>query len=98
MFVPHDVPASLPPVHDLEGNCEAIARSGGLSKREREILLFMARGYSPAYIAKKLFLSDSTVRTHIKSVYRKLGVHSREELLQMVERPQNTEAPASPAR
>lgn len=34
------------------------------------MLLFLGRGYSPAYVAKKMFLSDSTVRSHIKSIYK----------------------------
>ena len=51
----------------------------------REVLLFLGRGYSPAYVAKKMFLSDSTVRSHIKSIYKKLDIHSREDLLQLIE-------------
>ena len=53
--------------------------------REREVLLFLGRGYSPAYVAKKMFLSDTTVRSHIKSIYKKLDIHSREDLLQLIE-------------
>jgi DNA-binding CsgD family transcriptional regulator len=49
------------------------------------VLLFLGRGYSPAYVAKKMFLSDSTVRSHIKSIYKKLDIHSREDLLQLIE-------------
>lgn len=70
---------------DLETCCNRVADKGGLSKREREVLLFLGRGYSPAYVAKKMFLSDSTVRSHIKSIYKKLDIHSREDLLQLIE-------------
>ena len=49
------------------------------------MLLFLGRGYSPAYVAKKMFLSDSTVRSHIKSIYKKLDIRSREDLLQLIE-------------
>ena len=70
---------------DLETCCNRVADKGGLSKREREVLLFLGRGYSPAYVAKKMFLSDSTVRSHIKSIYKKLDIPSREDLLQLIE-------------
>lgn len=70
---------------DLETCCNRVADKGGPSKREREVLLFLGRGYSPAYVAKKMFLSDSTVRSHIKSIYKKLDIHSREDLLQLIE-------------
>ena len=85
IFAPSEQPASRSLHEDLESRCDTVATAGALSKRESEIMLFMGRGYSPAYIAKKLFLSDSTVRTHIKSIYRKLGIHSREDLLQLID-------------
>jgi DNA-binding CsgD family transcriptional regulator len=73
-------------VHEvLEIRCETLAQNYGLSQRESVIMSFIGRGYSPAFIAKKLFLSDSTVRTHVKSIYRKLNVHSRQELLVLVD-------------
>ena len=52
--------------------------------RERGALVPRAR-LLPAYVAKKMFLSDSTVRSHIKSIYKKLDIHSREDLLQLIE-------------
>ena len=52
-----------------------------LSKREREILVFLARGGSAAAIAASLGISPSTVRNHLKSVYRKLGVRSQVALV-----------------
>ena len=52
-----------------------------LSPRETEVLVYLAQGYNSPYIAKALFISDSTVRTHMKGIYRKVGVNSRMELL-----------------
>jgi DNA-binding CsgD family transcriptional regulator len=86
MFVPSKAPTSHAPMDGLETRCEELAQAGSLSKRESEIMLFMGRGYSPAFIAKKLFLSDSTVRSHVKNIYRKLNVNSREDLLQLIDR------------
>jgi DNA-binding NarL/FixJ family response regulator len=52
---------------------------GGLSEREREVLLFIAKGFTVGEIATMLHLSAHTVATHVKHIYRKLAVHSRTE-------------------
>jgi len=52
-----------------------------LTPREREVLAALARGASTAEIAAELFLSAHTVRDHIKTVFEKLGVSSRSELV-----------------
>jgi DNA-binding CsgD family transcriptional regulator len=52
----------------------------GLSPREQEILLLLARGDSDARIARTLFISPSTVRNHLHNMRNKLGLSSREEL------------------
>ncbi len=52
---------------------------GGLSEREREVLLFIAKGFTVGEIANMLHLSAHTVATHVKHIYRKLVVHSRIE-------------------
>jgi DNA-binding CsgD family transcriptional regulator len=85
MFIPAKDETSSAPGENLEGRCEQLSLSCGLSPRESEIMLFIGRGYSPAFIAKKLFLSDSTVRSHVKNIYRKLNVNSREDLLQLID-------------
>ncbi len=64
--------------------CDDLATSHGLSPRETEILGYLGRGHGVVFIAKTLVISESTVRTHVKSIYKKLGVNSREELLGMV--------------
>lgn len=52
---------------------------GGLSKREEEILSYLAKGYFYKEIAGKLFISVETVRTHIRNIYEKLQVRTRTE-------------------
>lgn len=50
-----------------------------LTPREREILTLLAEGQSNKMIARNLDISDGTVKLHVKSILRKLGVHSRVE-------------------
>lgn len=60
-------------------------REYGLSAREGEILGYLARGRSQPYIQEALYLSKSTVSTHVKHIYRKMDVHSKQELLNALE-------------
>ena len=64
--------------------CEVLARRYDLSAREREVMELVARGNSARWIAESLCVSTSTVQTHSKSIYRKLGIHSKQELIQLV--------------
>jgi predicted ATPase len=56
-------------------------RPGGLTSRELEVLQLVATGCSNAAIAERLVVSNATVRAHLVSVYRKLGVGSRTEAM-----------------
>ncbi len=57
----------------------------GLSARETEVAELIARGNSVARIAEMLVVSENTVRTHSKRIYTKLGIHKRQELIELVE-------------
>lgn len=63
---------------------EAIATV--LSARELEVLLLLDRHLDTHDIAKRLFVSEHTVRSHVKSLLRKLNVSSRKEALEALER------------
>ena len=52
-----------------------------LTNREKEVLAFWLQGRRATWIAQKLYISDNTVRAHVKHIYQKLGVHTREELI-----------------
>lgn len=64
---------------------ESIADEHGLSPRERDVFRELAMGYSANAVAENLQLSPHTVRGHAANVYAKLGVHSRSELMRMVD-------------
>jgi len=49
------------------------------SHRERQVLAFVAKGLTNAQIADELFLSESTVKSHLSSAFDKFGVRSRKE-------------------
>jgi two-component system nitrate/nitrite response regulator NarL len=56
--------------------------SNRLSARELEVLLLLDEHLATDEIAKRLFISEHTVRSHVKSLLRKLGVSSRREALE----------------
>jgi len=58
---------------------EALQRISRLTRREREVLAFLAAGRDNDGIAQALVISPETARTHIQNVLGKLGVHSRLE-------------------
>jgi DNA-binding NarL/FixJ family response regulator len=55
-----------------------------LTVRQREILQLVAQGLSNAQIAKSLFLSESTVKQHLRATYKVLGVSDRKEAARLI--------------
>lgn len=70
----------------LQQHARAVAEKYGLSAREQDVLMLLLRGRNKAYISKTLYISDNTTLTHMKHIYRKMGVHSHQELLDLIER------------
>ncbi|MEA5019097.1 MAG: LuxR C-terminal-related transcriptional regulator [Gordonibacter sp.] len=65
--------------------CETVANTYLLSSRETEVMFFLAKGHNSAYIQEKLYISEGTAKTHIRHIYRKLDVHTQQELMRLVE-------------
>lgn len=64
--------------------CSDIAREYGLTPRESEVLGFLAIGRNAAFIAQALWISPLTAKTHIANIYRKLDIHSMQELFDLL--------------
>ena len=65
--------------------CLALANMCLLSRRETEVLFLLAKGYNTKMIQEQLFISAGTANTHMRHVYRKLDVHSQQDLIRMVD-------------
>jgi len=56
------------------------ARSDGLTQREREVALLVADGLRSREVAERLTIAPQTVKSHLKTIFDKLGVRNRVEL------------------
>lgn len=63
----------------------AVAKQFGLSKRETEVFALLAKGRNAEYVEKQLYISDHTARSHIYRIYKKMDIHSQQELLDVLE-------------
>lgn len=72
-------------IDSIAATCSALAAEHGLTTREGEVLIQLARGYNCRSIAEMLTISEATVKSHSLKVYRKLGVHSQQEVIALVQ-------------
>ena len=70
-------------LHDL-------AQLRGLTEREEQIALLTAKGRTRKYVSRSLFLSENTVRNHIRNIYQKLDVHTKQEFIDLIESHRDT--------
>lgn len=70
---------------DDHGHLDRFADAYGLTNRERDIFALFAEGRSAPYIAEMLVLSENTVKTHLRHIYTKCGLHNRQDLLDAIE-------------
>jgi DNA-binding CsgD family transcriptional regulator len=67
-----------------KASCAAICAAYGLSPRESQVLELVVQGRNEPYICDRLCVSRATVKTHVNHIYKKVGVASRQELLDCV--------------
>ena len=69
----------------IEARCKTVAESHALTPREAEMLVLLSRGHSYGFIAESVYISEATVRTHARNIYRKIGISSQEDLLNYID-------------
>lgn len=77
---PDDAPLSE------EAVFEQIAEDFSLTRREAELLPFIARGRSARVIADALFVSENTIRTHTRRILEKTDLHSKQQVIDLIEK------------
>ena len=68
-----------------EAAVQELALRYGLSAREQDVLVLLVKGRTIAHAASKLNISFNTAKSHIRNVYAKAGVHSKQELQSLIE-------------
>ena len=88
-----DLPASTDEEHRMGAwrqNINDFAHHYELTARQTEVLMLLAKGYSTSKIEEMLVVSNHTVKAHVYSIYQKTDVHSRQELIELIEKyPEN---------
>ncbi len=65
---------------ELAARCAWAARAFDLTRREEDVLMLLASGRTASEVAGELVVSSNTVKTHIRNLYRKLGINRRGDL------------------
>jgi DNA-binding NarL/FixJ family response regulator len=87
---PFDLPAAIRQIVDgsvihrpldARDGAAPVSRSAGLSDKEVAVLVELCHGRTNKQIAAQLWLSEQTVKFHLRNIYRKLGIKSRTEAL-----------------
>lgn len=80
--------AASPNVPDgYAARCAALGERFGLSPRETEIMGYLVRGRDLPFIRDALYISRNTINTHVRHIYGKMGIHSKQELIDLFEQP-----------
>ncbi len=72
------------PNPDPDAALKTLAHTWGLTEREAEVFSLLAKGRTQPWVAESLGISESTVNSHVRHIYGKAGVNSRQELLDLV--------------
>lgn len=77
--------SSIPKRDSWDERCAQVAEKYSLSPRQAEVLGLLSKGRNTVYIQEKLVISHYTAKAHIYNIYQKIGIHSRQELLNLIE-------------
>jgi DNA-binding CsgD family transcriptional regulator len=84
LLVPEDEPLAGQGIWSKR--VKALSAKFGLSQKETEVLFLLAKGRNAEYIQNELVVSRHTAKAHIYHIYQKTGVHSRQDLINMLEK------------
>lgn len=70
---------------DLTAATTRLANQASLSPREAEVFALLARGRTRSYIGNELTIGEETVTSHVKSIYRKMGLHSQQDAIDLLD-------------
>ena len=76
--------ANLEPKSDRITRCKELSNEYGLTQREREVLILLSEGRSVPFIAGELGVAPSTITFHVRHIYDKLGVRSKNAIIDLV--------------
>lgn len=82
---PQKAPIAEPAGTSPSSPIDALCADHKLSPRETEVFALFVRGHSAKFIAEELVVSLHTVKTHIKRIYEKMDVHSKDELIALAD-------------
>lgn len=83
---PQPAPAAMEdPEYRFKRVCQELCDEYDLSARELDVFTLLARGYTAARIQQELYIAAGTVNYHTRNIYTKLGVHSKQEVIELVE-------------
>ena len=77
--------APSPAADPVTRACQALRERFGLTPREVDVLELLGRGRDVSVVAETLGVSRNTVRSHVQRLYADVGVHDRQELIDLVE-------------
>ena len=70
--------------HELATRVATVAREYKLSTREEEVLLLLGQRKTVGIIERELFIANGTAKAHVRHIYQKLDIHTRQELFDML--------------
>ncbi len=77
--------AALARKQELADRCAEIARRYKLSAREEEVLLLLAQHKTVGIIERELVIANGTAKAHVRHIYQKLDIHTRQELFDLLD-------------